>query len=130
MRETIDKETVVKRALRNPNGDWNKLETLTKEIIKQGQLVENLCEKLAEADNRLKILCRDAYALAPAVDCVFMDSPIAPHKHTFFIKAQLKKAGWDGIRDVSIESIMIEPFSKIVKDGCKWLLKFKDDQNS
>lgn len=130
MKEVIGDNLVARRLVRHQDGDWNKLEKLTKEIIKQAEMIEGFCEKLAKEDQRLRILCADAYALAPKVDCLYMDSPIAPHKNTFHIKAQLKKFGWDGIRDVMIENILIESFAKVMKDNCRWLLKFKDDQNT
>lgn len=125
--EKISEGVAVKRAFRNSDGDWEKIKKLQKEICNSAETLEQLVKDLVAEDKKLKALQLEAYKLAPAVDCLFYDSPMSPAKQTFHLKAYFKKMGWDGIRDVFVPTVGIDDFSKVIKDGCSWLVKFKSE---
>ncbi len=122
------RDIITRRLFRNSNGDWKKLEKLTKEINALAEEMDQMAIDLVKSDSKLKDLMLEAYQIAPETDCLFYDSPVAPNRQTLYLKMHLKKIGWDGVRDVSVSSISIEPFSRMIKDGCRWLLKFKNDK--
>jgi hypothetical protein len=112
---------------RNQNGDWKKVEKQVKEILTYADVVQSLAEDLVKADAKLKLLLLEAYKDAPITDCLFYDSPISPDKQTYNLRAYLRKLSWPGIRDIVTEPIAIPAFADTIKDGCRWLLKFKKD---
>ncbi len=119
---------ISRRRFRSENGDWKKLESVTKEIIILSESIEAQIEKLIKDQHKLQRLSLDAYNLCPSKDCLYYDSPVSPSKVLLYFKLQLRKSGWDGIRDIYTPTVSIEPFSKMMKDACRWLLKFKDDK--
>ncbi len=118
---------IIRRLFRNPNGDWRKLEGQVKEIMIWADTIEGLANDLAKADKKMKDLCLVAYENAPKKDTLYYDSPLSPAKVTMYLKMHLKKAGWEGVRDIHVDTSLIEPFTKTMREATRWLLKFKDD---
>lgn len=123
-----EEKIIIKRLFKNPNGDWKKLEKKVDEIQIMADVVQGLAEDLVKAEAKLRVLTLDAYHLAPKTDCLFYDSPVSPDKQVLSLKMYLKKLGWSGVRDVWVDAITIKPFSETVKEGCRWLLKFKNEK--
>lgn len=111
----------------NQKGDWKKLEKLTKDISALADSMQNQVKELVKADTKLKQMQLEAYQLAPQVDCLFYDSPVAPSRQTLYLKMFLKKCGWDGARDIFMDESLPETFSSRIREGCAWLLKFRSD---
>lgn len=109
---------------------WTAAEKHTKDAEKWGKVLEGLAADFVTASQELNKALLGAYRNAPLVDCNFGDSPIAPRKQIFATKAYLKKLGWAGIsvREVMTPSVNIHDLSKFVSDGCKWILKAKNEK--
>lgn len=120
--------TVVRRVHRNASGDWKKVEAKVKEIKAVAETIETLAKDIVKADKQLRELLLEAYTITPAIDSLFYDSPIAPQKQSYYLKAFLRKLGLDGIQGIHTPTINIVDFSKCIKDGCNWLMKFKSDK--
>ncbi len=128
---TEQKELVsLRRLFRNEKGDWKETERLIKEITTYAKVVEDLASDLVKADKKLSELTLEAYKIAPKTDCLFYDSPLSPAKQTFHLKLFLKKLGWNGVRDVFMNDLEIQPFTKQMKDACRWLVKFKENEKA
>lgn len=123
----VETDTLSRRLFINKDGDWKKLESLTKEIIETATSIQNQAQGLVRADAKLRALQLEAYQLAPKVDCLFYDSPVSPSRQTLYLKMHLKRIGWDGVRDVFINEMLQVNFVSMIKDSCQWLLKFKND---
>lgn len=117
--------TIVRRVHRNNDGSWDKTEKHIKEALTYAKVVEDLANDLVKADAKLRNILLEAYKEAPMTDALFYDSPISPDKQTLNLKIHFKKLSWPGIRDVIIDVTRAQNFSDTIKDGCKWLLKFK-----
>ena len=128
MTEQEEKENLIKlrRLFRNPQGNWAEVEKRCKSINSLAALVQSLTEDLIKANNKLEREILEAYELAPLKDSLYYDCPIGPAKQTLYLRMFLKKLGWDGIRDVWVEPVAIQEFAKHIKEGTRWLLKFKD----
>lgn len=111
-------------------GDWTKIEKLKKDALAQADEIEKLCKDLIKADKKLKDMILEAYATTPSTDSLFYDSPLAPSRQSLYLRAFLKKLGWEGARDVHMDIDKIQDFSKAIKDGFAWLAKFKNDKNT
>lgn len=112
------------------NPSWEESEKFTKEAMKWAIVIEGLAQDITTASKKMHDALFEAYRRAPIVDCSYGDSPIGPTKQIFHLKAYLKKLGWAGItiRDVLTPTIQIQDFSKVIKAGCDWVLKFKNEK--
>jgi hypothetical protein len=128
-RTTKQPEVIVRRLQRNDKGDWKRVEEKVKEAKILADVLEGLLKDVVKADAKLREALLDAYRVAPEVDCHYMDSPIAPSRQVYALKAYLKKLGWDGIRDMHTLSVNIQDFSAAMKEASSWLLKFKHAKN-
>lgn len=117
---------LLRRVFRQYNGDWAKCEAATKDIIKLGNEIESLASQLIEKDRELRLKTLAAYELAPKKDALYYDSPLSPSHQTLNLRVFFRKLGWDGIRDIHLDHDKLTSFASQVKDGCKWLLKFKE----
>ncbi len=128
MAEVPVKETIIlRRTFDNPEGDWVKAEKMCREINSQAKLVEDRIKSLVEEDMKLRNLILQAYKMTPKIDCLFYDSPVAPSRQTMYVKMTLKKFGWDGVRDTFSNLMLFEGIAREIKDGTRWLLKFKPE---
>lgn len=128
-KEPTLRDHILRRLFRNPKGDWKKTEKLCRECTETAEKLQATLEQVVELENSLKDLLLKAYTSAPAIDSLYMDSPVAPHKVTLQSKLYMKKLGWTGAPELLTPSITVEPFAKTIKDCCKWLMKFKDNEN-
>lgn len=121
-------DVISRRLFKNADGDWKKVEALTREILKESENVQKHAELMVTAYQRVGRLVLEAYKIVPKTDALYLDSPLSPHRQSAFLKQFLKKLGLDGFsRDVVTPDILIMPFIKQMRDGCRWLLKFKED---
>lgn len=121
-----DKPKASARRFNNHAGDWKKAEKFAKEAMGYSEIAEKHFNDGMAAFEKMKASQLEAFKATPVTDALYNDSPISPYKQTLYLKMHLKKLGWDGVRDVLTPSISIQLFSEMVKDSCKWLLKFKE----
>ena len=115
---------------KHDKGSWDKTEKLLKDIKVFAEVLEGLEKDRIEAYKKLQALILEAYNTAPGVDCLFYDSPLAPNRVLYLLKAFGKKLGFDGITDIFTPSIEIKDFKKGIEEGCDWLLKFKKNEKA
>lgn len=108
---------------------WEDAEKYTKEAEKWAKVIEGLSQDLAKATNEMQKALFEAYRRAPVVDASFGASPVGNQKTIYAITSYLKKLGWRGIRGVHTPEVEIKDLTKVISDGCKWVLKLRDETN-
>jgi hypothetical protein len=110
--------------------EWAKIDETIKQIRMTARKVEELEKQKVEAYQALRKLILDAYQAIPQADCLFFDCPLSPQRVLYAHKAYQKKLGYEGITDVFKPEVEIPEFSKVIDDGCLWLMKFKKNEKA
>ena len=115
------------RVFTNSLGSWKTAEKCVKDVMIQAQEVDDIAIMLVQAMKKLDAMVLEAFKNTPKTDCLFYDSPISANRQNMYLRAYLFKLGWSGIRDIFTDPTKIRQFSDEIKDGCRWLMKFKNE---
>ncbi len=110
----------------NAQGDWAKADKLAKEYVIQSKVAEDLIKDLVVTLTKMEDISVKAFAVVPAYDALFLDSPLGHQKLWHSVECQFKKLGYAPLsRGIFTPTIQLRNLSDVAEDACKWLLKLK-----